>query len=190
MGESEERLSGLISIWERDGETFGGHAKSLEKAKHGQGEVADMAAMGLRNLQIKLPLASILWVDDHPLSNFWERRAFANLGIYTDSYTTNDDALEALNRAGADYHLIISDIRRDQSSETGLDLLKKVQERRLKIPFVFYIGERPSPSIPTGAFGITNRPDELVRLVADALEGPPRRLDKRLAELIRDLNRG
>jgi hypothetical protein len=46
---------------------------------------------------IKLPRATIAWVDDEPLNNVFERQAFASAGIFCDSYTSNDEALQALD---------------------------------------------------------------------------------------------
>ena len=49
--------------------------------------------------------------------------------------------------------------------------MNKFREDDDPTPVIFYIGIfDPKLGIPGGAFGITNRPDELLHLVLDALE--------------------
>jgi hypothetical protein len=48
-------------------------------------------------LPIKLSRSTIVWVDDHPLNNQFERLAFASHGIYSDTYRTNGEALTAIS---------------------------------------------------------------------------------------------
>lgn len=118
---------------------------------------------------LKLPRATIVWADDKPLNNQFERLAFASAGIFCDSYTTNDDTKKALDRAK--YDLVISDIGRDGRAETGWDLLPDVKRRN--IPFVFYTmgitDELQSEAKAEGAAGITENPDELTQLVFDLI---------------------
>lgn len=116
----------------------------------------------------KLPRSFIVWVDDNPLNNQFERLAFSTLGIYTDAYTNNLEALEAIDRMvrnGTKPDLIISDINRDGKTQTGFDLLRDVTYRYPEIPFVFYSLSPPQEDIAKaqalGAKGLIEQPDEL-----------------------------
>lgn len=128
-----------------------------------------------RNIDRTLPLATILWVDDDPLNNLFERRAFATLGIFCDSYATNADAMAAL-QAG-DYDVVVSDIGRGDLPETGWDTLDEVRSKQPEIPFVFYtinvdesLRERAAAR---GGSAVEELPDKLVGTVLELL--PKRR---------------
>jgi len=99
-------------------------------------DVAAEVRRKTRSLPHVLPLAKILWVDDSPLNNQAERLAFANVGIFTDSYTNNTDALSALRLE--QYDVVISDIGRGESTETGWDLAGAVRSANPSIPFFLY----------------------------------------------------
>ncbi|HYH78735.1 MAG TPA: response regulator [Longimicrobium sp.] len=113
----------------------------------------------------------VLWVDDHPLNNVFERQALASLGIFTDSYTSNAEARAAMEAAG--YDLVISDVSRDSGMESGWDLLADFRAHWPRVPFIFYAGnpggERSERAAREGAQGITAFPNELLALVSKAL---------------------
>ena len=112
--------------------------------------------------------AQILWVDDHPENNLNERKMFKKLNVEIDTAKSTDEALEILKHAH--YDLILSDIAREHSSN-GLKMLKEFRKEDYKTPVIFYIGViKPEKGVPAGAFGITNRPDELLHLTMDVLE--------------------
>lgn len=111
----------------------------------------------IRNLLDKgsrdLPVAKVLWVDDHPPNNQVARLALAALGIYCDSYTTTADAISALNwnsrHSKKPYDVIISDWRRDNEfapdghALSGLDTYKQVRDLPgyHDTPFVFFTAD-------------------------------------------------
>jgi hypothetical protein len=70
--------------------------------------------------------------------------------------------------------MIISDIDRaypEPNPRAGLDMLPRLAEAGVHLPVVFYVGRLdPAAGVPPGAFGVTNRPDELLNLTLDALE--------------------
>ena len=69
------------------------------------------------------------------------------------------------------YDLVISDMRRGSVPDEGLSLLRKMREGRYPQRVVFYVGRAdPEKNMPTGSFGITDRPDELLHLIMDILE--------------------
>lgn len=112
--------------------------------------------------------AQFLWVDDNPENNINERRMFRQLDVDIDTITDNRKALTAL--ATAAYDLVISDIARPDQTSSGLDLTKDLHAQGSNIPVIFYVGDyRPDRGVPPYAFGITNRPDELLHLTLDIL---------------------
>jgi CheY-like chemotaxis protein len=119
-----------------------------------------------------LPTASILWVDDQPLNNLYERRAFAELGVFCDPYTSNADGLAAMTKVR--YDLVISDIGRGDARETGWDLLTSVRLQQPPLPLIFYTYGPDQETIERarreGAEGITTSPDELIRTVLTTLK--------------------
>jgi CheY-like chemotaxis protein len=113
----------------------------------------------------------VLWLDDHPANNAHETRALEQLGLVVVQAQTNAAALEQLQSDDADFHVVISDIGRPEGVPNGLDFLKDCMESGPAVPVIFYITEVNEGSCnPAGSFGLTNRPDELVHLVIDALE--------------------
>ncbi len=112
--------------------------------------------------------AQFLWVDDHPDNNVNERRMFRRLGVDVDIATTTDEALRLLQ--GGSYDLVISDMARGSEKAAGLDMLRRYHSAGDSAPVIFYVGViNPTLGVPAGAFGITNRPDELLHLILDAM---------------------
>lgn len=113
----------------------------------------------------------VLWIDDRPANNVHERAALAAFGVSLVLSTSTEDALDRLEqeRFGA----IISDMGRPPDSRAGYTLLDAVRSRGLKTPFIIYAaGTRPehiTEARNRGALGTTNRPDELFRMVLQAI---------------------
>ena len=114
--------------------------------------------------------AKILWLDDYPENNRNERRMFRQLRADTDIARNSNEALEML-RCDI-YDLVISDIARDDEDDLdGLQFLSELRKTDADTPVIFYIGVmEPGKGVPEHAFGITDRPDELLHLTLDALE--------------------
>lgn len=112
--------------------------------------------------------ARILWVDDNPGHNRYEQALFEDVGAIFDNVISNDQAHAAIGKVA--YDLIVSDIARngEGSAKSGLAFAKAIPQESPRIPILFYV-ESVTRSIPEGAFGITNRPEELVHLVLDVL---------------------
>ena len=120
----------------------------------------------------------ILWVDDVPVNNRNERRILRGLGMVSEAAISTEEALARLERDESQFDLIISDMARDGDPEAGLRLFAdyaELVERQGRapddrLPLVFYVGRyNPGRGGPAGSFGITNRPDQLLHLVIDAL---------------------
>jgi CheY-like chemotaxis protein len=110
-----------------------------------------------------------LWADDVPRNNRNERRMFRNAGVTVDIATSTQEALDKLDNDH--YDIVISDIARGEKALEGLEFLRRLREHDHSTPVIFYIGNfDPQKGVPLGAFGITNRPDELLHLTLDALE--------------------
>ena len=109
--------------------------------------------------------ARILWVDDAPLNNVGEIDLMEQLGARVSIRKSTAEAQEALSRRR--YDLILSDMTRDGDPTAGLALLPLSATAKLQV--IFYVGEVKG-AVPDGAFGITDRFDNLFHLVIDALE--------------------
>jgi len=113
----------------------------------------------------------ILWVDDQPTNNTFEKQAFEKLGFTVTNVFSTAQALDAVARRK--YDLIISDMGRPEGQRAGYDLLSKLKDQKIATPFIIYSSantpEMRAEPIQQGAFGSTNHHDELLHLAADAL---------------------
>ncbi len=113
--------------------------------------------------------AAVLWVDDRPENNRREIEILEVLGIRSTLAHTTDAALKHLSDPKFD--MLLSDITRNGSSQAGFDLLEFARKQAPELPFIFYVGHAdPKRGLPPYAFGMTDRPDELIHLVLDAIE--------------------
>jgi CheY-like chemotaxis protein len=92
-----------------------------------------------------------------------------SLGILVEVARTSKDGLAAL--AVAKFDVVISDMMRNEVPDEGLRFLAQMRNSKLHRPTIFTVGRfDPSLGTPAYAFGITNRVDEMLNLVFDALE--------------------
>lgn len=113
--------------------------------------------------------AQVLWVDDYPENNINERRMFRQLETEIDIARSTQEALEILKNGR--YDIVFSDMARGENAAAGLEFLEQFRKIDETTPVIFYIGVfDPEKGTPAQAFGITNRPDELLHLTLDALE--------------------
>jgi len=113
--------------------------------------------------------AAMLWVDDNPENNLNEWRMFSQLNVQIELAKDTKQALEMLQKKKFD--VILSDMARNNKQDAGIRFLKEFRKTDKSTPVIFYIGTfDPKKGIPVGSNGITNRPDELLHLVLDALE--------------------
>ncbi len=115
--------------------------------------------------------ATVLWVDDRPINNTYERQALGRLGI---QFTISKSTEEAVGKlATKRYDVIISDMGRPPDQQAGYTLLAKVKEMSVTTPFIIYAGSKRLEHVAEGrrrgTFGVTNDPQELFELVIDAL---------------------
>ncbi|HYB01696.1 MAG TPA: TIR domain-containing protein [Ktedonobacteraceae bacterium] len=117
--------------------------------------------------------AKVLWVDDRPQLNTYERQALEQLGIQFTISTSTEDALEKL-QGDNKYSVIISDMGRPPDKQAGYTLLEEIRKRGITIPFIIYAGSRAPEYVAEtrrrGGLGTTNRPIELFEMVVDAIK--------------------
>lgn len=111
--------------------------------------------------------ARILWIDDHPEWNSWEIACLEAAGASVRTVSTTQSALGFVDHG---YDAIVSDIDREGSTTAGLTALPSLRAAAPTTPIILYVGHVDPLGVPVGAFGITDRPDELLHLVLDALE--------------------
>jgi CheY-like chemotaxis protein len=140
-------------------------AKGAVTSEQGRDQVARRAA----RLQAILQGARALLANDVPSEMSGVINILTNLGVKVDVAATSDDALVLL--AGNRFDLVITDMMRNEVPDEGMRFLAAMRRRNLHRPTIFTVGRfKPEMGTPAYAFGITNRVDELLNLVFDALE--------------------
>jgi CheY-like chemotaxis protein len=109
----------------------------------------------------------ILWVDDRPDDNAYEREAFEAVGIRFTLALSTDQALDILSRDR--FAAIISDMGRREGSREGYLLLDTIRTQGNQIPFFIYsssnLTEHKHEITQHGGQGTTNHPQELFQMV-------------------------
>jgi len=118
---------------------------------------------------------TILWVDDRPNNNIYEREVFETLGFKFDLALSTNEAMKMLKKNK--YAAIISDMGRVEGPQEGYLLLKKVRQTDKETPFIIYAGsnllEHKVMAQEKGAQGSTNRANELVDLITTHVKNSP-----------------
>jgi CheY-like chemotaxis protein len=143
-------------------------AQAAERAR----DVAEVVAERVNTRTVRRTKGSrVLWVDDRPTNNVFERRSLEALGVDFDISTSTEDALSKLS-AGS-YDAVLSDMGRPPDPRAGYTLLDAMRQRGLRTPFIIYAGsnapEHKAEARQHGAIGSTNRADELFELVLNAV---------------------
>jgi CheY-like chemotaxis protein len=117
----------------------------------------------------------ILWVDDRPHNNIFERDAFAAYNIdFVLAETTEHAIRELIKQPREHFDAIISDMGRPPDPRAGYTLLEMVRALGYQIPFFIYAGSRAPEHIEEahrrGAQGTTNMPSELIAMVIKQIE--------------------
>lgn len=113
----------------------------------------------------------ILWVDDRPNNNIYERAAFESMGLEFTLALSTSEALSLL--AKRRFAAIISDMGRNEGPREGYLLLERVRATDQKTPFFIYAGSNSHAhkrqAATRGAQGTTNVAQELFDMVMEAL---------------------
>jgi CheY-like chemotaxis protein len=115
--------------------------------------------------------ATILWVDDRPDNNVYERQSLEAIGVSFVLALSTEEALQKIKRQRFD--AIISDMGRPPDARAGYTLLDALRESGNTTPFVIYSGsnapEHKAEARRHGALGCTNHAAELFQYVVSAL---------------------
>jgi CheY-like chemotaxis protein len=119
--------------------------------------------------------ARILWVDDNPANNEYERTLLRPEGMVFDNVVSTAEAIEQLRTST--YDLVITDLGRrwssDRSASAGRDLLADPVIRDGGPPVVIYAGRgahrQAAELTALGAFGVSADRDHFLALVRQAL---------------------
>jgi CheY-like chemotaxis protein/Na+-transporting methylmalonyl-CoA/oxaloacetate decarboxylase gamma subunit len=120
----------------------------------------------------KIQGARILWVDDRPSNNLYEREALSALDIQLVLSNSTEDALKKLGEEN--FNVIISDMGRPPDARAGYTLLEKVQKLNVDAPYIIYafkgdLPEHQREARSKGAFASVSRPAHLFEKVINAL---------------------
>ncbi len=122
--------------------------------------------------KIKSSRNRILWVDDRPENNIYERKAFEAQGVEFSLALSTQEALELIESNNS-YAAVISDMGRKEGPQEGYKLLETIRESGNQVPFFIYAGSRAlehkKMAKERGAQGTTNRADELYKMVMDEI---------------------
>ena len=113
----------------------------------------------------------VLWVDDRPDNNIYERRAFEAVGLRFALALSTNQALELLKHNK--YAAIISDMGRREGTREGYVLLNEIRRQGDQTPFFIYAGsnlpEHKREATAHGGQGSTNNSQELFQMVMNAI---------------------
>lgn len=143
-------------------------ASAAREAKEAAAVVAE--SVNARVIR-RASLATVLWVDDRPDNNIFERQSLEALGISFVLATSTEEGLERAARQRFD--VIISDMARPPDARAGYTLLDQLRAAGDRTPFVIYANsnapEHKAEARQHGALGATNRASELFSYVLGAL---------------------
>ncbi|HBY58626.1 MAG TPA: hypothetical protein DEH78_02310 [Solibacterales bacterium] len=115
----------------------------------------------------------ILWVDDRPDNNAYERSALEALGFEFTLALSTREALDVLS--SQQFAAIISDMGRQEGPQEGYVLLNAVRASGDRTPFFIYAGSNAPAhkreAAARGAQGSTNSARELYDMVIQSLGG-------------------
>ena len=125
-------------------------------------------------LREKLTPRKVLWVDDNPDNNIWERQALESYGVEFVLARSTAEAVQQWQDKGP-FTAIISDMGRAGDAQAGYTLLSIVKEASIQVPYFIYTAANHQESLFShdakvrGAQGLTSDPDALVAMVVAAI---------------------
>lgn len=113
----------------------------------------------------------VLWVDDRPENNVYERKAFEAVGLKFSLSLSTNEALATMERQK--FAVVISDMGRKEGPREGYVLLDAMRAEGNQTPLFFYTSsDAPAHRQETrehGGQGCTNNAQELFQLVTNAV---------------------
>jgi CheY-like chemotaxis protein len=133
--------------------------------------LAVQQATPVRSVRSRRWRNQILWVDDRPKNNVYERQAFEAIGLRFTLSLNTADALNHLSRQTFD--AVISDMGRKEGPREGYALLDAMRARGDQTPLFFYASSRAPEHVREtrehGGQGCTNDANELFQMVTGAV---------------------
>lgn len=127
-------------------------------------------------------IGRLLWVDDHPENNIYEKRFFETHRIAVHAVTSSSDAHRLL--AMYDYTAVVSDMGRGEDRLAGLRLVEQMRDEGDDTPVIIYTlrpdgaeAQRAQEQLvaEAGAQGVAVTPQEVRSVVLRAFGNPARR---------------
>jgi len=135
-------------------------------------DTSSIVRIAQRASSVSLSGAKVLWVDDNPDNNRYEREALAQLGVQFVIARSTSEALQQLGSQA--FNAVITDFARKDDPEGGYTLLAEVKKTSPTVPVIIYTGsftaKQESEAKGRGAYGETNSPVALFELVIDAIK--------------------
>lgn len=135
-------------------------------------DVVQIARAAQNAAAVSLQGKKVLWVDDNPARNAYERSALEQLGIAFITATNTAEA-EALLRERS-FDLVITDFARRDDPKGGYALLGLVKGLNPKLPVIIYSSsgnpKHEAEAKSNGAFAETNQPQVLFNAAIQALQ--------------------
>jgi CheY-like chemotaxis protein len=109
----------------------------------------------------------VLWIDDKPEGNRHEAGLLRTLGIQVDQVRSTARAQARLREPTMSIDLVIANWTRSDAIG-GADVVAALRDAGHDVTVIFYVGnaspERKAEAAAVGAAGLTNAPDELLKL--------------------------
>jgi CheY-like chemotaxis protein len=133
----------------------------------------EIQATAQRASSISLQGTKVLWVDDNPPGQEYERKALGALGVQFILSTSTEDALVQLSKQR--FQLVITDFKRADDERAGYTLLEAIMKIANHPPVIIY-SSSSAPQFEAeakamGAFGETTGPERLFNMAIDAIKG-------------------
>lgn len=150
---------------------------------HGGASVADTPAVDQADKAQppraggKNPTERILWVDDRPEANVYEKQTLLDDGWKIDSAISTREAISRSADAWSRYDVVVTDMGRDEDGQyvpdAGIQLVRRIRDTGSTVPVFVYTGRRGwdlrSEALAAGADGLTSSPSELLGFVRRAI---------------------
>jgi DNA-binding response OmpR family regulator len=127
-------------------------------------------------------IGKILWVDDHPENNIYEKQFFEKRRIAVHPVTNSEDALKLLQMY--DYDAVISDMGRGDDRLAGPRMVQQMRARNDRTPVVIYTVRADQPAkqeaqrnlvAESGAQALAVTPQEVRTIVLRLFDDPHER---------------
>jgi CheY-like chemotaxis protein len=127
--------------------------------------------LGMLGTQTSLQGARVLWVDDNPENQTYERGLLEQLGVQFTLAKNTDEAVRLLRETP--YQLVITDFARSDDPRGAYTLLTELKKISSNTPLIIYSASANEKFIAEakekGAFGETNKTQDLFNLSIDAI---------------------